>query len=370
MNYSLKTQYESVKYYLAEKNNIVIFYKKHNLVLNNNFIGKSNGHFFLMEDELFYSEEGKDTTTTILNIKTKNLEEVNTILMKNTLYDNTFLQSTDLQIDEKYNYSAKISVFQFKPAKKLYDLPNRYTDHQHLRIGNFLITEKPKNTLRSLSLLTGEYEWELDLGGRKYLDDSQQEKIAQITQIISIWENQLLVVMDSGELISIDIHVGQILWSKADIYTRHWDKIGFPCLSLTDWRNRSQFWLNYWHLEDGYLHNLDGNVYYRISLETQALEILWQDDLQKESCLTFVHKTYTEDYIYFTGSYNHQLSPYLLGVFNRKTLQVDWLYDFGNQLVNDKDYYAHSLNQAPQVGENKLYVLDSGGTLHIFECEG
>jgi hypothetical protein len=226
----------------------------------------------------------------------------------------------------------------------------------------------PNPIISSLSLLTGEYEWEVDLGGRKYLDDSQAEKEANITEIIGIWENQLLVVMDSGELISIDIHTGKILWSK-NVHLRHWDttEVAYPV--LRDWRNRSQFWRNYWHLENGYLYNLDGNVYYRVSLATQTLEILWQDDLSKEEYLTFSHKTYTEDYIYFTGSYNRALSPYLLGVFNRKTLAVEWLYDFGDALANQGDY-AHSLNQAPQVAGNKLYVLDSGGTLHIFEREG
>jgi hypothetical protein len=58
----------------------------------------------------------------------------------------------------------------------------------------------------------------------------------------------------------------------------------------------------------------------------------------------------------------------LLGVFNRQTRQIDWLHDMTLSIDPNLGYVA-SLNQAPQISDDKLYVLDSGGTLHIFEKE-
>ena len=127
----------------------------------------------------------------------------------------------------------------------------------------------------------------------------------------------------------------------------------------------SQFRFVYWHIENGKMYQLDGNVYYSIDLNTQAVEILWTDK-SVENCLTITHKTYTDDYVYFTGSYNQRLQPHLVGVFNRKTFSVDWIHDV-DLTTDPKMGYPPSLNQAPQVNGNKLYVLDTGGTLHIFE---
>jgi outer membrane protein assembly factor BamB len=215
----------------------------------------------------------------------------------------------------------------------------------------------PSTTLKSLSLLTGEYEWEADLGGRKYLDFSQ-EKTAEIRHIVGVWENLLVVTMTHNEVVSIDIETGNILWETKDLLKKHLqnDNSG-------KWRS----YLENCHLENGKLYELTSSIYYSIDLQTQKVEILWQDKRERDY-VTVVHTTYTENYIYFTGSYNNRFQPHLLGVFNRRTLQIDWAENM-DLSIDPKLGYVASLNQAPQVSEDKLYVLDSGGTLHIFEKE-
>ena len=204
-------------------------------------------------------------------------------------------------------------------------------------------------TLKSLSLLTGNYEWELDLGGYQYLRHGREEE-GKIDKIIGLWAHQLLVAMSDEELVSVDIHTGKVLWKTSNFNNTY----------LPDWRNRSMFRMAYWLIETGKLYQLDGNVYYSVDLETQQFDLLWHN-ANDENELTIVHKTYTEDYIYFTGAYHYQLSPNLVGVFNRKTLIIDWIHEVEN--------LTGSLNQPPQVADDKLYVLDTGGTLHIFERE-
>lgn len=203
--------------------------------------------------------------------------------------------------------------------------------------------------LTKFSLRTGNYEWELDLGGYKYLRHGREEE-GKIDKIIGLWEHQLLVAMSDEELVSVDIHTGKVLWKTSNFNNTY----------LPDWRNRSMFRMSYWLIEAGKLYQLDGNVYYSVDLETQQFDLLWHN-ANDENELTIVHKTYTEDYIYFTGAYHYQLSPNLVGVFNRKTLTIDWITAVEN--------LTGSLNQPPQVADDKLYVLDTGGTLHIFARE-
>ena len=212
--------------------------------------------------------------------------------------------------------------------------------------------------LNSFSLLTGKCEWELDLSSRKNPEGSRDVE-AQIGQLVGVWENQLILTMSNGELVSVDTQTGNILWETQQLETQI--NQGPP----HKWRGHLSF--NGCHIENGKLYEMVGSVYYCIDLTTQAVEILWQDQ-RTEEYVTVQHRTYTEDYIYFTGSLNGAFQPHIIGVFNRKTLSLEWVEDM-NLPVLPSMGYSPSLNQAPQVDGNKLYVLDSGGTLHIFEKE-
>jgi len=210
------------------------------------------------------------------------------------------------------------------------------------------------NKLSSLSLLTGEYEWEVDLGGRKCVSASKKPpEDASIQQIIGIWEHQLLVFLDNNQILSLDINKGKILWELPDF------DVYFPTGPSV--AKAMHF---HWHLENGKLYILKHHQYFSVDLNTQEVALLWQNE---DKTYTINHCTYTEDYIYFTA-YGKEIEISILGVFNRKTLQIDWLE---KMIMPRMDSYAYvSFHQAPQVADNKLYALDSGGTLHIFEREG
>lgn len=216
----------------------------------------------------------------------------------------------------------------------------------------------PNPIVQSLSLLTGEYEWELDLSGRKNPPESREEE-AQIRQLVGIWQNQLIITMTNNELISIDTQTGKILWETKQLTAQINQGPSYK------WRGHLSF--NGCHIESGKLYEIVGSVYYSIDLLTQAVEILWQDP-RSEDYITVQHRTYTEDYIYFTGSVDGAFQAHIVGVFNRKTLSLEWIEDMSLPISPSMGYPA-SLNQPPQVTDNKLYVLDSGGTLHIFEKE-
>ncbi len=66
-----------------------------------------------------------------------------------------------------------------------------------------------------------------------------------------------------------------------------------------------------------------------------------------------------EDYITFTGSNVLGKFPMVAGVIDKKTKEVLW------SVKCESGIY---FEEAPQIKGNKLYILDSKKTLHIFEC--
>jgi len=205
------------------------------------------------------------------------------------------------------------------------------------------------NNLSLYNLQSGECYWEIDLSGRNYIvRDKDQE--ATIIKLIGIEAGMLIVFMSNKELISIDIETGKILWETKDFI-----KNNLP--AYNDFRMaRSIFY--YGILENRKLFQLDGNIYYSLDLETQEVEILWEDKSETDY-LTCQYASYTEDYVYFTGSRENRFSPYLLGAFNRKTLRLDW--------IHQPEGIVNPLTNVPHYVNGKLYILDSGGILHVYE---
>lgn len=180
----------------------------------------------------------------------------------------------------------------------------------------------------------------------------KEERDVSIINIIGLEVGQLIVFMSNKELISIDIETGNIIWETTDFI-----KNSLPFYK--DHRMTSSIFY-YCVLENGKLYQLDGNVYYSLDLKTQEVKILWEDKSESDY-LTCQYKTYTEDYVYFTGSRDNRFSPYLIGAFNRKTLQMDW--------VHEPEGLVNPLTNAPTYVDGKLYILDSGGILHLYERE-
>ncbi len=328
---------------------------KRHLYLNENIVDEDNRGYLFFQNSLCLHNGGK---TTFLNLYSKEKTEIPITFNGDIGYfQNTYISSINSKQEEDYRWTSNYVIYQLFPFKELYRLPHRYYGSGYRFENQYIQIQSEKNILKSLSLLTGEYEWEVDLGKRKYMDLGQ-EKEAHIRNIVGVWENILVVTMTHNEVITIDLKTGTILWETQDLLKKHLHKG-----NAGKWRG----YLQNCYIENGKLYELTSSIYYSIDLQTQRVEILWQDTREHEF-VTVVHSTYTENYVYFTGSYNNRFQPHLLGVFNRQTRQIDWLHDMTLSVDPNLGYVA-SLNQVPQVTDDKLYILDSGGTLHIFEKE-
>ena len=223
---------------------------------------------------------------------------------------------------------------------------------------NFPIIEKIKNylsndtniffqvdtTLKSLSLLTGEYEWEVDL--------SQN---GEITTILGVVEDELYVWLGSTTLVAINIQNGLVQW-HINTYETH--QVGFDTgvHLLADERKVVLF------------HETN---YVEIDLQTQNSKLLLKNTFGQD-CWVFATSTVLGNYIYFTGR-NYTTDELSVGVFNRERLEVEWYYaapEWQGTVPDNFQGNAVVLSSAPQISDNKLYVLENGtGTLYIFERE-
>lgn len=203
------------------------------------------------------------------------------------------------------------------------------------------------NTLRSLSLLTGEYEWEVDLGGRKY-NLAGDELEAKIRTIIGMIENSLYVWLDNKCLVEIDIATGQI---KSET---------FPLHELEEKGIITAVMLPQYHEPDQSIYFFYQDYLVQVHLPTQNTTLLWQDANYNIGSFQISDST-----IYFIGSYekgaffrNH------IGVFDRKKNDVVWM-----QKVIELNTESYNNLKEIQASDTKIYVLDTEGTLYIFERE-
>ncbi|HEY1056277.1 MAG TPA: hypothetical protein VGE24_14120, partial [Emticicia sp.] len=240
--------------------------------------------------------------------------------------------------------SKKISRGIYKPF--VYDLEkNQIT--QELRNGflkKFSDIELFQNQ-NTLSLLTGEYEWETDLGGRYYLSANEQQE-AKISQIIGIIDDKLYVWMNDDRLVVLAIATGTIL-SETFPLQNFKDNGIVKYVLLPQYRESEQSLLFFYQ-----------DFLITIHLPTQTTSLVWQDDRYNIGP-SFI----TDHSIYFIVSCEKgALFRDHVGVFDREKNEVVWM----QQVIKLSKKSYNNLKEI-QASDDKIYVLDTEGTLYIFE---
>lgn len=216
-----------------------------------------------------------------------------------------------------------------------------FSENFQLVLDNHTITFQPRTTLKSLSLLTGEYEWEVDLGA-----------YGEIRTILGVVEDKLYVWLGSTTLVAINIQNGLVQW-HINTYETH--QVGFDAgiHLLADEHKIVLF------------HETN---YVEIDLQTQNSKLLLKNTFGRD--WVFAANTVAGHYIYFVGR-NYATQELSVGAFNRQSLQVEWYYaapEWQGTVPDDYEGNAVVLGSAPQVTDDKLYLLENGtGTLYIFE---
>ena len=81
--------------------------------------------------------------------------------------------------------------------------------------------------------------------------------------------------------------------------------------------------------------------------------------------IKIIASTLQNNYFFFTAErQGYGFGSGIVGAYNIQTEKIDWLHDM--EFANGIFFPA---GEAPKLDEDRLYVLDSEGTLHIFEKE-
>lgn len=192
-------------------------------------------------------------------------------------------------------------------------------------------------------------EWEVNL---EMLNISQeQDQDLEIKKIIDIYKNQLLISLEGNVVISLDVGTGKLL-NKFNIYNT------FP--ELTDFQ-KDTFTTSY-HLdeENNRLIILSNTALYHINLITNRVSLVKDyHDVPQQEQWRFMSATLYNGKLYFTGDLGLEyVVATRIGVMDIETGEILWQ----EQLKK-----TGGLPNAPQVTQDKLYVLTVNKQLYIFQ---
>ena len=298
---------------------------------------KGEGYFFY--NNLLYVVNGG--TTQKIEIPSLKISTYNIVILKDSLFNNTFLKGSEYKKEKNGFYSSKISIYQIEPPKLNYELLQRYTFNRHLRYIDSLYVEIELQVISAINLISGNYNWQSPLN-----------RNGDIFRLLGVRNDELLVLWKRGYdtygVIAFNIQNGQILWNIDNN----------PLLNglTTEFTNNQ--------------HSLfstkgEGGGSYFIELDLNLKQVSRYGDLPgfRQNNLQITWSWVKEDKVYFTALHQSRFAN-TVGVFDYQTLELLW-WETLPLSANDFIGGGESL----QVDENKLYVLDSGGTLHIFERE-
>jgi hypothetical protein len=199
-----------------------------------------------------------------------------------------------------------------------------------------------------------------DILVEKSVSDYALPEQFKFTKIVGIYNDELYVGCNGGVLLAIDLNTGNL--------AHKWDVLPGFYTDVPDFANKMPPSEIFTFDEiQGKLVGLFIFSYVEIDLQTRAVtEYNLKEDLLKEGIIEIKGKQNYQlfnQYIVSVGSLrmkdNHPGFTYdCIFLFNRETKKIDWKYTFeGEGLGTNK----------PVIFENKLYQLDTGDTLHIFE---
>ncbi|NBB31836.1 hypothetical protein [Cellulophaga sp. BC115SP] len=346
---------KEVKYY-SIRNSTLSYKLKNGTLFNNDVVIADNYNYYGYLNDHFI-QYGKNGKHFLVDKKNNREIEVPQVLFslgfdgKKGFYTENYIYDKELERSRCDLFIFNISTG--TSTKILSNSPDilRLVENQNL----FLFL--PRTTLKSLSLLTGEYEWEVDLGEKLGNYDG-------ISKIYGLANECLWLVTQRGVILGININDGKLI--------HHLNFDGYDTFQERG-TVQMQYFRSLFDEKQQILIGVYENRYWEIDLKADkpALHITDIKALNPSyfNNPSFIYEVYhlaapegiayDEQYIYFK---DNEVST--VGVLNRQTKQIEWhdkLYELpGRSYVMIRDI---------QVAANKMYVLDEKGVLHIFEKE-
>ena len=308
--------------------------------------------FLNYKEPYFYIPDIYGNTYLIMEKETRFLKD---IFIKKVISDSFLLVSKDKKtailniINNEFHYILNSRIFKFLEWKEKLFFKN-------------------KNTIQGIEIYTGQFLWEFSLSslgkGKDYNTDEEFDY--EVEQFVGIYNNILWVYIERGGFIGLDIQTGEL---KHRI-------LGIPKGNLLG-------------KVDSYVDNEEFYIFYRAKFildEKKGIIIgliadrFFEIDLNKEKITPMLYGMWDKmekmNLKKYGVSGNTSLQGDLLYFYNDKELQ------FGILEINTKEiiYVSEPIAVVERddsftrlrdlkVSENKVFILDSNHTLHIFERE-
>jgi len=201
-------------------------------------------------------------------------------------------------------------------------------------------------------------DWEFSLSHYStYKNQWQEEKKIEVSIFVGVWNKQLLVLLNNGMFIGIDVETGELLWKKSNVDDN-------DTTQKIDYAFGSPY-SPFLNEEKSVIYILQGDTFIEFDLISNHAKYRWHSkDHRLENNLFIKQSRRKGNLIYFTAAIYPDLGiDKTIGIFDIDQNKVIWEYTIP---FNDGGFIPNSKDNI-QVNEKNLFVLDNKGDLHIFE---
>jgi len=295
--------------------------------------------FLNYKEPYFYIPDIYGNTYLIMEKETRFLKD---IFIKKVISDSFLLVSKDKKtaifdiINNEFHYILNSRIFKFLEWKEKLFFKN-------------------KNTIQGIEIYTGQFLWEFPLSSLgKWKNSWDEERDFEVYKLIGIYNNILWAFIEIGGFIGLDIKTGELKYRISEYHMGKESKLFF----------RSDYYLDN---ERGKIFGL-AHIFIEIDLN-QAPPFVTQYGLQEEFEKYNIKKANdtAEDFVVQDNLLYFYLAEQLkFGILDINTKEI--IYISEPIAVVERDDSFTRLRDL-KVSENKVYILDSNNTLHIFERE-
>ena len=295
--------------------------------------------FLNYKEPYFYIPDIYGNTYLIMGKEVRFLKD---IFIKKVISDSFLLVSKDKKtailniINNEFHYILNSRIFKFLEWKEKLFFKN-------------------KNTIQGIEIYTGQFLWEFPLSSLgKWKNSWDEERDFEVYKLIGIYNNILWAFIEIGGFIGLDIKTGELKYRISEYHMGKESKLFF----------RSDYYLDN---ERGKIFGL-AHIFIEIDL-TQEPPFVTQYGLQEEFEKYNIKKAndIAEDFVVQDNLLYFYLAEQLrFGVLDINTKEI--IYVSEPIAVVERDDCFTELKDL-KVSENKVYILDSNHTLHIFERE-
>jgi len=295
--------------------------------------------FLNYKEPYFYIPDIYGNTYLIMEKETRFLKD---IFIKKVISDSFLLVSKDKKtaifdiINNEFHYILNSRIFKFLEWKEKLFFKN-------------------KNTIQGIEIYTGQFLWEFPLSSLgKWKNSWDEERDFEVYKLIGIYNNILWAFIEIGGFIGLDIKTGELKYRISEYHMGKESKLFF----------RSDYYLDN---ERGKIFGL-AHIFIEIDLN-QDPPFVTQYGLQEEFEKYNIKKAndIAEDFVVQDNLLYFYLAEQLkFGVLDINTKEI--IYVSEPIAVVERDDSFTQLRDL-KVSENKVYILDSNDTLHIFERE-